>query len=119
MSKPTDPLGMGMPQSAMFGMGKDQTDAMVNMQKELLSAYEQASRSWLARVKSEVDLWTELAEKLGKTQSLPEALGAYQQCVAQRVQMAAEDGRRLFEDYQALMQKITRPMSDGRPTGGT
>jgi Phasin protein len=92
---------------------------MVNMQKELLSAYEQASRSWLARVKSEVDLWTELAEKLGKTQSLPEALGAYQQCVAQRVQMAAEDGRRLFEDYQALMQKITRPMSDGRPTGGT
>jgi hypothetical protein len=90
---------------------------MVNMQKELLSAYEQASSSWLARVKLEVDLWSDLAEKLG--QELPEALGAYQQCVAQRVQMAAEDGRRLFEDYQTLMEKITRPMSDGRPTGGT
>jgi hypothetical protein len=118
MSRPTDALGMGMPQS-LFGMGKEQTDAMVNMQKELLSAYEEASRSWLARVKSEVELWSELAEKLGKTQSLPEALGAYQQCVAQRVQMAAEDGRRLFEEYQTLMQKMTRPLSDGRPTGGT
>ena len=118
MSRPTDASGMGMPQS-MFGMGKEQTDAMVNMQKEILSAYEEASRSWLARVKSEVELWSELAEKLGKTQSLPEALGAYQQCVAQRVQMAAEDGRRLFEEYQTLMQKMTRPFSENGPRGGT
>jgi endonuclease YncB( thermonuclease family) len=36
----------------------------VNMQKELLDVYEQASRAWLARVKSEVDLWAELAAKL-------------------------------------------------------
>ena len=102
-----------------FRLGKEQADAMLSMQKELLDSYEQASRAWLARVKSEVELWSELAEKLGKTQSLPEALGAYQQCVAQRVQMAAEDGRRLFEEYQTLMQKMTRPLSDGRPTGGT
>jgi Phasin protein len=119
MSKPTDALGMGMPQPALFGVGKEQTDAMVNMQKELLAAYEQASRSWLARVKSEMELWSELAEKLGRTQSLPEALGAYQQCVAQRVQMAAEDGQRLFEEYQTLMQKMTRPFSENGPRGGT
>jgi NTP pyrophosphatase (non-canonical NTP hydrolase) len=119
MSKPTDVLGMGMPQSPLFGLGKEQTDAMANMQREILSAYEEASRSWLARVKSEVELWSELAEKLGKTQSLPEALGAYQQCVAQRVQMAAEDGRRLFEEYQTLMQKMTRPFSENGPRGST
>jgi hypothetical protein len=29
---------------------------MVNVQKELLDVYEQASRAWVARVKSEVDL---------------------------------------------------------------
>jgi len=78
------------------GLGKEQTDAMINMQRELLAAYEQAGRSWLARAKSEVDLWSELAEKLSKTQSLP--VGAHQECVAQRVQMAADDGRRLFEE---------------------
>ena len=51
------------------GLGKEQTDAMINMQRELLAAYEQAGRSWLARAKYEVDLWSELAEKLSKTQS--------------------------------------------------
>jgi hypothetical protein len=35
------------------------------------------------------------------------------------VQMAAEDGQRLFEEYQALVNKMTRPFSDGKPLGGT
>src|SRR5258705_173988 len=33
-------------------LGKEQTDAMLGMQKGLFEAYEQASRAWLARVKS-------------------------------------------------------------------
>jgi hypothetical protein len=120
MSKPTDALGTGgMPSMPTFQVGKEQTEAMVNLQKELLGAYEQASRSWLARMKSEVDLWSALAAKLSATHSLPEAVAAYQECVAQRVQMAAEDGQRLFEEYQALVNKMTRPFSDGKPLGGT
>jgi hypothetical protein len=67
---------------------------MLSMQKELLDAYDQRSRAWLSRVKSEVDLWSDLAKKLSAAQSVPDAVGAYQQCVAQRMQMAAEDGRR-------------------------
>jgi hypothetical protein len=86
------------------------------MQKELLDAYEQASRAWLARVKSEVDLWSELATKLTGTHSTSEAMGAYQECVAKRMQMAAEDGRRLSDDCQKVMQMITRSMSNGWPT---
>jgi hypothetical protein len=39
----------------------------MGMQKELLEAYEKASRVWLARVKSEVDLWSKLAPKLTAT----------------------------------------------------
>src|SRR6266545_8165038 len=81
-------------------LGKEQTEAMLGMQKELLEACEQASRAWLARVKSEVDLWSELAAKLSSTKSPPEALEAYRECVAQRMQMAAEDGQRLMEDCQ-------------------
>jgi Phasin protein len=104
---------------ALFGLGNEQADTMVNMQREVLAAYEHASRSWLARVKSEVDLWSELAEKLGKTRSLAEAVGAYQQCVAQRVHMTADDGRRLLEEYQTLLQKITRPFSGNGPQGTT
>jgi hypothetical protein len=57
--------------------GQEQAEAMLGMQKELLDAYEQASRAWLARVKSEVDLWTELTANLTATRFLPEALGTF------------------------------------------
>jgi hypothetical protein len=102
---------------AMFG--PEPSEAMGNLQKELLEAYEQASRAWLARVKSEADLWSGLAAKLTATRSIPEALESYQKCVAQRMQMAAEDGRQLFEQCQNVTQKITRALSNGRPTGST
>jgi hypothetical protein len=58
---------------------------MVNMQKELLDVYVQASGAWLARVKSEVDLWSELAAKLSATRSMPEALESYQKFVTQGI----------------------------------
>jgi hypothetical protein len=107
--------------SAPFGkLGKEQTDAMVGMQKEILDAYEQANRAWLARVKSEVEFWSELASKLTATRSVPEALEAYQKGAAQRMQMAAEDGRRLTEDYQKIMQKVGGSLaSNGWPTKST
>jgi hypothetical protein len=50
-----------------------------------------------------------LAKKLSATQSVPDAVGAYQQCVAQRMQMAAEDRRRLYDDCQKITQTIGDP----------
>lgn len=106
--------------STPFGkIGKEQTDAMVNMQREILDAYEQANRAWLARVKSEVEFWSELASKLSATRSVPEAMETYQQSVAQRMQMATEDGRRLTEDCQKIMQKFGGSISNGWPTKST
>jgi hypothetical protein len=102
---------------AMFG--QEPSETMANLQKELLETYEQASRAWLARVKSEADLWSGLATKLTSTRSVSEALDSYQKCVAQRMQMAAEDGRQLFEQCQNITQKITRALSNGRPIGST
>jgi len=108
-SKPTDAS------MQFLNLGTEQTEAMLSMQKELLDACDQSSRAWLSRVKSEVDLWSDLAKKLSATQSVPDAVGAYQQCVAQRMQMAAEDGRRLYDDCQKITQTITRSLSNGRP----
>jgi hypothetical protein len=111
VSKPADTS------MSSFNVGKEQTEAMLGVQKELLDSYEQASRAWLARVKSEVDLWSALAAKLSTTRSVPEALSAYQECVAQRMQMAAQDGQRLLEDCQKITQQLTRSMSNGWPSG--
>jgi hypothetical protein len=101
-------------------MGREQTtEAMLGLQNELLEGYQQTSRAWLARVKSEIELWSELATKLAATRSAPEAMEIYQQCIAQRTQMAAEDWQRLSEDFQRFTQTTTRSPSNGRSLGGT
>src|SRR5215469_10918161 len=87
--------------------GKERTDAMLNAQKELLEAYQEAGRSWLTRMESEMELWKDLAAKLTASRTLPEGLKACSDSMSQRMQMAAEDGRHLFEDAQKLMAAIT------------
>jgi len=98
---------------SVFGLGRERTQAMLSTQRELLEAYEQASHAWLSRVKSEAELWSELATKLTGTRSVPEAMQAYQDAVSRRMQMAAEDARRLSEDSGKIMQKINRSLADG------
>ena len=99
-----------------FNFGQGGTEAMTTMQKDLLEAYEQASKAWLARVKSELDFWSELAAKLSASKSAPEALETYRDSVTHRMQMAAEDGRRLVEDCQKVTQTLTRSLGNGWPT---
>jgi hypothetical protein len=70
------------------------------LQKELLEAYMQVTR-----MQSEVALWPELATKLTATRSVPEALETCSKYVSKRMQMAAEDGQRLFYEGQQIAQK--------------
>jgi hypothetical protein len=100
-------------------LGREQTEATFKIQKDVLEAYEEASRAWLARVQSEVDLWSQLATRLAATRSIPEALGAYQESVTQRMQMAAEDGKRLSDDCREIMSRVAGSLSKGWPSGRT
>jgi hypothetical protein len=103
----------------LMNWGQERTDAAMALQKALLESYEQASRAWLARVQSEVSLWSDLANKLSATRSVPEALEAYSKCVSQRMQMAADDGRRLADESQETAQKIGKSLGNGWPTAST
>lgn len=96
--------------------GREQAQAAVALQKELLEAYEQASRAWLSRVQSEIVLWSELAARLSTTKSPTEALETYTKCVSERMQMAAEDGQRLLHDGQEITQKISRSLGGTWPS---
>src|SRR5579864_7782094 len=96
-----------------LNLGKDRTDALFNVQKELLDGYEQASRAWIERLRSEVALWSDLAAKVTSSRSIPEGLEAYRDCVTQRMQMAAEDGRRLFDEGQKAIAAMTKAVSNG------
>jgi hypothetical protein len=104
------------PESLPFlPIGKEQTEAMLEMQKEVLKAYEEAGQAWLERMKAEVALWSDLASKLSASRSMPDGLQAYRDTFAQRVQMAADDGRRLFEESQKIIASISRTMPGGGP----
>ncbi len=118
MDKKPDETAGGGPES-FFNFGRERTHATLGIQKELLETYEQASRAWLDRVRSEVELWSDLANKLSASRSLPDALGAYRDSVAQRLQMAADDGRRMATECQDIMGRITRSLTKGWPTGST
>ena len=100
----------GFDTAQLFQLGKERTDAMFSIQKELLDAYAELNRSWAARVKSEVDFWSDLAAKLSDTRSAPEGLDAYRRFVSERMQMAAQDGQRLVMDSQKIMSALAQTL---------
>ena len=95
--------------------GQHQSEAALNLQKTILESCEHASRAWIDRMQSEISLWSELATKLGGTKSIPEAFEAYTKCMSQRMQMAADDGRKLVEEAQQMTQKLAQSLGNGRP----
>ncbi len=107
----TDSLGAGTDQMLQFS--KRWCEAMLKVNKELLQAYQDASQAWVNRVKSEVEFWSELANKLAASRSVPEGLEKYRDDIAHRVQMAAEDGRRMYEESQKLIAAVTNSASSG------
>ena len=86
--------------------GRERTDTMLKAQKELLDAFQDAGRTWATRMESEIKLWNEFAAKLTASRSLPEGIKLYNDCIAQRMQMVAEDGRHLFDDVQRLWTTV-------------
>jgi len=102
-----------------FNWGSERTEAATALQKAILESYEQASRAWLTRMQSEIALWSDLANKLSTTHTVPEALETYTKCVSQRMQMAADDGRRLFDESQQITQKIAKSLGSGSPAATT
>jgi len=92
----------------MFELANERTEAMLRLQKELLDMYDQASRDWLAQLKSEAELWSGLATKLAGTRSVSDAINSYQEWISQRVEMAAADAQRLSDECGPIIEKIDR-----------
>ncbi len=89
------------------------------LQKELLETYRRMSQAWLDRVQAETELWTHLAGQLASAPSVTDALQSYTACLSKQIQMSAEDGRRLFSDYQEIAEKIAKSVSASRQTSLT
>lgn len=98
---------------------REPTEAFAGLQKEFIESYEQASRAWLERVRTEVDLWSQFTGKLAGTRSPSDAAGIYQEWFGEHMKMAAEDSRRLTDNWQHFMVKVSHSFANGRPTAST
>ena len=67
---------------------------------EFLVACERLAHIWKERAECEAALWTGFKAKLATTQDFEQALHAYVDFSRRRMQMASNDMRRLFEEYQ-------------------
>jgi hypothetical protein len=103
----------------LLGIVRMPIEAGVALQKELLDAYEKAGHAWLPRVKAEFELWTELAAKVVAPRSLLEAVDAYGESMARRMQMSVEDGQHLLHDYQEITKRIIQAVSKRQLSGTT
>jgi hypothetical protein len=111
--KASIPAGAGP--ELFFQAGKERTEALLNMQKELFDAYQEVCLNWQMRAKSEIDAWSELAKKLTEARSVPESLQAYRRCLSLRLQLASEDGQHLLDDAQKIVGVMTRQYTPRKP----
>ena len=100
-------------------IGKKRIEALVEMQKDFLAAFEEMNQAWFSRARSEATIASELVSKLTTARSVPETTTAYQECMGKRLEMLAEDSRRLLADSQRFIQMSTRFLMNGAVTNGT
>jgi hypothetical protein len=100
--------------TGLLALGRAQSSRILTMQKRLLDAYEQIQLVWLARVRSEADLWSELVARLQEARPGPEAFQAYQQTLVQRMELAVQDGRRLIDETEKTLAILTQLIGEDR-----
>lgn len=84
------------------------SETSIALQKELLETYQRLGRAWLERVQAEMELWTGLASSLASSPSVTASLQSYTETLCKQIQMTAEDGQRLFSDYQEISEKFAK-----------
>jgi hypothetical protein len=108
------------PRSAeqLVELGAKPSKAAINLQSDLVDVFAQSGRAWVSRAHNELELWSQLASNIVACRSVPQALGAYQESLSRRMQMAMDDGLRFVEDYQGIVAKFAHSFS-GSWTGST
>lgn len=100
-------------------IGQKRVEAMMKLQQELFGRFAEFTQAWFTRAKSEADLASEFVTKLTAARSVPETATACQECMDKRMEMLAEDSRRLFDDGQKFLHMGTRLLMNGSGGNGS
>ncbi len=101
------------PLADFSALGTKRVEEYVSAQTELVKIFEEMNRRWADRVQSEANLASDFAAKLIAARSIPDVLAAGQEWTQHRLELMAEDGKRVLEDTQKLMQSGGRLMLTG------
>ena len=94
-------------------IGKKRIVAIVEMQKAFLDTIESINQAWFERAKSEASLASELVTKLTAARSVPETASIYQECMGKRMDLLADDSRRLLADSQRFINLSAQFLTNG------
>ena len=109
--------------SEFAAMGKKRLEELVAMQTELFEKFQEMNRNWFERLQSEAALASEFTNRLTAARSIPETTTVCQDWAKRRMEMSAEDAKRLMADGQKVFQTGTNMLANGwlsnGPTGST
>jgi hypothetical protein len=88
------------------------------MQTELFEKLQEINRNWIDRMQSEAALASEFTTKLTAARSIPETATACQDWARRRMEMSAEDAKRLAADGQEVLKTGTQMLTNGWLSNG-
>jgi hypothetical protein len=94
-------------------LGKKRIAAIVEMQRAFLETFESIHQAWFERAKSEATLASELVTKLTNARSVPETANICQETLSKRMDLLADDSRRLLADSQRFINLSARFLTNG------
>ncbi len=105
------PFGLTLP--GLAALGQKRVEEFARAQADLLTTMKDAHRRWFDRMESEARLASEFTRKVTSCRSIPDAVTACQEWTGRRLEMMADDGKRLLVDSQRMMETGARLLSDG------
>ena len=94
-------------------------ETVKEVQEQMLDTFEQFNRQQLARGKQEMEFASEFAGKITSARSVPDVMNAYQSWISKRMALCVEDGRKLFEDGQRVLNTTMKLLSIGKESPNT
>jgi hypothetical protein len=122
MAQKEAPIGKGPPSipdaPELAAMATKGLKELAEAQSEFIENIREANRKCLDRLQSEAALASEFVSKLTVSHSIADTTAACQEWGKRRMEIFAEDGKRLMADSQKFMERSARLLSKGWRSNG-